>query len=473
MVSLLLIVPIIGAVVVTIGKREFAKWTALFFTSLELLLSLFTCFKFNFSASDFQFVEFKKWITDFSIAYKVGIDGLSLLMILMTTFITIIAVLSAWNYINTQEKLFYALLLCFEAFSIGVFVSIDLLLFFVFLETAVISATLMTGIWGNNKNTSSTTRFFVFSSVGSMLFFVGIVTIYVLFGKSAGYFTFDITELSNNGFSVEVQKILFWFFFLAIAFMIPVVPFHTGILNAIVESPIPGSILLAGILPKFGAYALLRVCLSLFPNAFKIYALPVSILGIITILYAVLIAPTQKNIKSVIAYGSISMMGFVLVGISGLNACGLKGSIIQMFSHGLVISGLFFIVGMINKSANLVTKISIFSVILVMALIGLPGTSSFVGELLTIIGSLKISKVIGLLTAFGIILSAVCLIYACKDALLKKPSVSNIKDVALREFIVLLSIVFVVIFVGIYPKLLLKLVHGYTKLVLEGVKNGI
>ena len=483
MVSLMLVIPLIGALFIALCRsEERAKWIALFTTGLVLVLSVLLLFQFDVSkSSSFQFIDYGHWLPSLSIKYKVGVDGLSLIMVLMTALLTFIAVPSAWNYIDRRKRLFYALLLLLETAMLGVFVSLDLLLFYIFWEAMLIPMSLIIGIWGGERRIYSALKFFIYTFAGSIFLLVGMVVLVVFYTSLTGNFTFDLQQLLNLKLPLELQKWLFWAFFIAFAVKVPLFPFHTWLPDAHVEAPTPGSVILAGVLLKMGTYGFLRFSLPLFPDAYKLYAPVIFALGVIAIVYTALIALVQEDVKKIVAYSSVSHMGFVMIGLFSLTVQGIEGAIFQMLSHGLVSGALFFVVGIIYERlhtrevskmgglASLAPKLATLGMLFTMANVGLPGTSSFIGEFLTILGGYKASHLVGVLMALGVIFGAAYMLYMYRNVFFLEPKVLSFKDLDRRELLSLGLLALLVIWWGFNPEFIMKFIHGYTHRLLGGV----
>ncbi|SMO34103.1 NADH-quinone oxidoreductase subunit M [Balnearium lithotrophicum] len=482
MVSAILIVPLIGALLIALCRsEERAKWIALLTTGLVFILSLYVLFTFDINKGGFQFVDYGSWLPSFSIRYRVGVDGLSLIMLLMTTLITFVSVPSAWKYINRRRKLFYSLLLLLETAMVGVFVSLDALLFYIFWEAMLIPMSLIIGIWGGERRIYSALKFFIYTFAGSIFLLVGLIVLAVVYGSVTGNYTFDIEKLSQFHYPLELQKWLFWAFFIAFAVKVPVFPFHTWLPDAHVEAPTPGSVILAGVLLKMGTYGFLRFSLPLFPDAYKLYAPYIFVLGVVAIIYTALVALVQEDVKKIVAYSSVSHMGFVMIGLFALNVQGIEGAIFQMLNHGLVSAALFFIVGAIYERlhtrsilkmggiSDFAPKLAFLAMVFTMASVGLPGTSSFIGEFLTILGGYKAAHWVGVLMALGVIFGAAYMLYMYRNVFFLEPKVLSFSDLDLRELLTLSLIALLVVWWGFNPEFILKFVHNYTATLLGGV----
>ncbi|ADU96711.1 proton-translocating NADH-quinone oxidoreductase, chain M [Thermovibrio ammonificans HB-1] len=482
MVGVLLIVPLIGALAVALCRSDLrARWIALGFTAVELLISLVMWWKFDLSKPGFQFVEVANWLPNLSVKYKVGVDGLSLIMVVMTTLLTFVAVASAWSYIERRRKLFYALLLMLETAMVGVFVSLDLLLFYIFWEAMLIPMALIIGIWGGERRIYSALKFFIYTFAGSIFLLIGMVVLVIVYGGLTGQYTFDIQQLTAVKLPVELQKWLFWAFFLAFAVKVPVFPFHTWLPDAHVEAPTPGSVILAGVLLKMGTYGFLRFSLPLFPDAYREFAPVIFALGVVAIIYTALVALVQDDVKKVVAYSSVSHMGFVMIGLFSLNVQGIEGAVFQMLNHGLVSAALFFLVGAIYERlhtrsirkmgglAEFAPKLATLAMLFTMANVGLPGTSSFIGEFLTILGGFKAATWVGVLMALGVIFGAAYMLYMYRNVFFLEPKILSFKDLNRREFLALALLAVLVVWWGFNPEFVMKYIHTYTAALLRGV----
>ncbi len=464
MLSLITFLPLLGALLVLLCRNENRiRWIALAFTGADFLLTLYLMVKFNPSLASFQFVESHDWIRDVSVKYKLGVDGLSIVMLFMTTLISFISVPSAWKYINKRVKSFYFSLLFLETAMVGVFLSLDLVLFYVFWEAMLIPMAIIIGVWGGERRIYSAVKFFIYTFAGSIFLLVGIAVLFMYYGSYTGNFTFDIVKLTQVQIPLNLQKWLFLAFFFAFAIKVPVWPFHTWLPDAHVEAPTPGSVILAGILLKMGTYGFLRFCLPMFPQAFKIYAPFIFALGIISIIYAALVALVQKDVKRIVAYSSVSHMGFVMIGMFSLTYQGIQGAIFQMLNHGLVSAALFMVVGIIYERihtrqvdamggiATVAPKLGFLAMVFTMAAVGLPGTSSFVGEFLTIVGGFKASHTVGALMTLGVIFGAAYMLYMYRNVFFLKEKVKEFFDLDMREFAALSFLAIIVVWLGFKP----------------------
>ena len=432
---------------------------AIFASVLNFFLSLYLWFNFDNTHSGFQFVEEYEWLKGF-VNFKFGIDGISIIFILLTTFIAPICIFSGINSISFRIKEFLILILLMETLMIGVFCSLDLVIFYLFFEGGLIPMFLLIGIWGGEKRIYSAFKFFLFTLLGSVLMLVAIITIFILTGST------DVEQLLNLKIPENYQYFLWLAFFSSFAIKMPMWPFHTWLPDAHVEAPTAGSVILAAILLKMGGYGFIRFSIGLFPNASEYFAVLIYALSVIAIIYTSLVALMQDDMKKLIAYSSVAHMGFVTIGIFTMTKQGVEGALIQMLSHGIISAGLFLCVGVLydrkhsrlissySGVVNFMPKYSLFFMILTLGAIGLPGTSGFVGEFLVLVGVFKISKLIAILSSTGIILAAGYMLWLYKRVVfgsILNSNLKNIKDLNIFENYYLLALVAVTLFFGFYP----------------------
>jgi len=476
--SAIIFIPLIGALFILVTKGEQrtvdknSKYVAIFSSLANFFLSIFLWYSFDTTTSDFQFVEEKNWMEGF-INFQLGIDGISILFILLTTFIAPICIFSGIHSIKFKIKEFLIAILVMETLMLGVFCSLDLVLFYLFFEGGLIPMFLIIGIWGGPKRVYSAFKFFLFTLLGSVLLLIAIISIYWITG------TTDVIKLLDMRIPQEYQYLLWLAFFSSFAVKLPMWPFHTWLPDAHVEAPTPGSVILAGILLKMGTYGFLRFSLPLFPEAFKLYAPIVFILGIIAIIYTALVALVQEDVKKIVAYSSVSHMGFVMIGMFSLNVQGVEGAIFQMLNHGLVSAALFFVVGVIYERlhtrkvsrmgglSELAPKLAVLAMVFTMASVGLPGTSSFIGESLTIVGGFKAAKWAGVLMAMGVIFGAAYMLYMYRNVFFLKPQVSKFSDLDLRELATLAFIAVLFVWWGFFPEVIMGFFHNYVSEILK------
>jgi len=474
--TLLTFLPALGAIFIMISNREGAiqiRWTALVASCANFICSLPLFFYFNADYTGMQFVEQIPWIKGYGISYFIGIDGISLLLILLTTFFAPICVVACWKDITKNVKEFMICLLLLETGMIGVFVSLDLFLFYVFWEVMLIPMYLLIGVWGNPaRRIYAAIKFFLFTMFGSLLMLVAILVLYFYNHSVTGEYTFNLLKLYQLEYiPFNYQVWLFLAFFLAFAIKVPMFPFHTWLPDAHTEAPTVGSVLLAAVLLKMGTYGFLRYSMPLFPVATHLFVPLISILAIIGIIYGALVSMVQKDLKRLVAYSSVSHLGFVMLGLFALNLQGVQGSIIQMVNHGLSTGALFLIVGMIYERrhtrmiedfgglAKVMPVFAIFFMIVTLSSIGLPGLNGFVGEFLILLGTFKSNVVYAVFAATGVILAAVYMLWMFQRVMfgeVTKEENKHLKDLSFREIGILVPILIFIFWIGIYPKTFLS-----------------
>jgi len=464
--SAIIFIPLTGALFIFITRgpqknvEKNSKYVAIFSSLTNFLLSLFLWYSFETSTSDFQFVEEKNWMEG-TINFQLGIDGISILFILLTTFITPICIFSGIHSIKFKIKEFLIAILVMETLMLGVFCSLDLVVFYLFFEGGLIPMFLIIGIWGGPKRVYSAFKFFLFTLLGSVLLLIAIISIYWITG------TTDVIKLLDIRIPQEYQYLLWLAFFSSFAVKLPMWPFHTWLPDAHVEAPTAGSVILAAILLKMAGYGFMRFSLGLFPVASDYFTPLIFTLSIIAIIYTSLVALMQDDMKKLIAYSSVAHMGFVTIGIFSLTKQGLEGSIIQMISHGLISAALFLCVGVVYDRlhsrmissygglVNIMPKYAFVFMIFALAALGLPGTSGFVGEFLVLVGAFQINIFVAVLASLGVILAAVYMLWLYKRVIFGKMASSEIKEMAdlnKTEIYIFASLVFLTIFFGIYPE---------------------
>jgi len=462
--SSLILLPTIGAIFIFFSrskkeKYNSSKYVALFISTANFLLSLYLWFIFDHSLSNFQFVENREWIPGF-INYKVGVDGISILFIILTTFITPLCVISVSTTIKSRLKDFLISILLLETLMIGVFCSLDLVIFYLFFEGGLIPMFLIIGIWGGERRVYSAFKFFLFTLLGSVLMLVAIISIYWLTG------TTDVETLYEIGIETKYQNLLWLAFFSSFAVKTPMWPVHTWLPDAHVEAPTAGSVLLAAILLKMAGYGFIRFSIGLFPIASDYFVPFVYTLSLIAIIYTALIALMQEDMKKLIAYSSVSHMGFVTLGIFTLTQQGLEGSIFQMVSHGLVSAALFLCVGVVYERmhtrlikdfgglASIMPKYAIVFMIFALGSLSLPGTSGFIGEFLILMGAFKKSFLVASIASIGVILGAAYILWLYKRVIfgtITNQEVKKMIDLNKYEIFILWSLALPILFFGFYP----------------------
>ena len=463
--SSLILLPIVGALFLFFtkdkdGNNLTAKYVALFTTIVNFLISIYLWISFDPTTSSFQFVEERIWIQDF-INYKVGVDGISILFILLTTFITPLCIISVNNTIKNRLRDFLIAILIMESFMIGVFCALDLVVFYLFFEAGLIPMFLIIGIWGGPKRVYSAFKFFLYTLLGSVLMLVAIISIYWISG------TTDVIKLYELGIDPQYQNLLWLAFFSSFAVKTPMWPVHTWLPDAHVEAPTAGSVLLAAILLKMAGYGFIRFSLGLFPVASEVFTPLVYTLSVIAIIFTSFIALMQEDMKKLIAYSSVAHMGFVTLGIFTLQQQGIEGSIIQMLSHGLVSAALFLCVGvvydrmhsrLIKSYGGIVTiipKYSILFMLFTLAALGLPGTFGFVGEFLILMGVFKDNFLVAVIASFGVILGAAYMLWLYKRVVFGKLVNEDLKqmvDLNRSEYLILTCLAVPTLFFGFYPE---------------------
>ncbi|MEM7619460.1 MAG: NADH-quinone oxidoreductase subunit M [Pseudomonadota bacterium] len=484
--------PLLGALfILVIGSNDEianrnARFVALWTTSVTFILSLLIWINFDTATSSFQFVEKYEWLGG-NINYHMGVDGISMLFVILTTFLMPICILASWDSIKTRVKEYMIAFLVLETLMIGVFCALDLVLFYIFFEGGLIPMFLIIGVWGGKRRIYASYKFFLYTLLGSVLMLLALMAMYWYSGQvlecpsPAGAEgvaqavtkcpTTDIPTLIDEvKFPIEMQFWLWFAFFASFAVKMPMWPVHTWLPDAHVEAPTAGSVILAGVLLKMGGYGFLRFSIPMFPLASEQLAILVFALSVIAIIYTSLVALAQEDVKKLIAYSSVAHMGFVTMGVFTFTEQGIQGSIFQMLSHGIVSAALFLCVGVvydrmhtreIKAYGGLVNRMPIYAfcfMVFTMANVGLPGTSGFVGEFLTLLGAFAANTWVALLATTGVILSAAYALWLYRRVIygeLQKPSLQNIKDMNIREIGYMVPLVVLTIFLGIYPSLLL------------------
>lgn len=477
--SLIPLISSIWLMFVPSNKVKLCRNLALFSTSLTFLSSLYLWVLFDSSISGLQFFTIINWFPSFNIYYSIGVDGISLFFIILTTFLLIICILISWSSVTSHLKEYLLCFLILEFLLIQVFIVSDILLFYIFFESVLMPMFLIVGIWGSReRKIRAAYQFFIYTLVGSLLMLLAILIIYFQVG------TTDIQILWNTNFSVKTQLLLFLAFFASFAVKIPMVPFHIWLPEAHAEAPTAGSVILAGILLKMGGYGFLRFSLPMFPFATVYYTPLVFTLSLIAAIYASLTTLRQIDLKKIIAYSSVSHMGFVTLGIFTLNVQGIEGSILLMLSHGLVSGALFLMVGILYDRyhtrilkyySGLVQVMPIFTIFFMFftfANIGFPGTSSFVGELLVLIGAFQNSLLLTIFISTSMILGAAYSIWLLNRivfGVLKLNYLKTFQDVSRREFWMLLLLSLSVLWMGLYPSIFLEELHLASYILLEQI----
>ena len=478
--------PVLGALfLLLLRNSSLIRWITLLVTAATFIISLPLLSHFDKSTYKMQFVERHEWIPSWGINYLIGVDGISVLFVFLTTLLSILCVLVSWKAIQNKVKEFHIAILTVEAAMLGVFAAMDFFLFYIFWEAMLIPMFLLIGVWGGPQRVYAAIKFFLYTLVGSVLMLVGIVVLYFVGGK-----TLNIIALSSVQYPVVLQYWLFLAFFSAFAVKVPMFPVHTWLPDAHTEAPTAGSVILAGVLIKMGAYGFLRFSIPMFPDAVKFFTKPMMILSVVAIVYGALVCLAQKDLKRLIAYSSVSHMGFVTLGIFALNSQGMEGGILQMLNHGVVTGALFLMIGIIYERthtreiadyggfATLVPWFAGLFIILTFASIGLPGTNGFIGEFLILFGAFKAKMIYAVLAATGVILGAGYMLWLYQRVFWEKPdphwsSGSHaVLDLNLREVAILIPLVVLIFWIGVYPDTFLSYMHSSVEHLLENLNKG-
>ncbi len=452
------------------GFGKAARYWALIGTLFTFAISLLLFVRYNPGGDEFQLLEKVEWIPAFGASYHVGIDGLSLWLILLTTFLSPIVVLASFEAIETRSKEYYFLLLALETGMLGAFVALDLFLFYLFWEAMLIPMYFLIGIWGGKDRIYAATKFFLFTLVGSLLMLVAVFYLGNQHQLQFGAYSMNVLDLYNlkldGGSFVSPQTLLFLAFALAFAVKVPLFPFHTWLPDAHVQAPTAGSVILAGVLLKFGGYGFLRFAMPLLPMGVEFFRIPILILSTIAIVYGALVAWVQPDIKKLVAYSSVSHMGYVMLGLFALNSIGVTGAAFQMLNHGISTGGLFLLVGMLyerrhtrelSEFGGFAKVMPIFSVVLMimtLSSVALPVTNGFVGEFLILLGAWQAQPQLAVIAGTGVVLGAIYMLWLVQKMIfgpIRKPENQALLDLTGREMALLLPLVVAVFALGIYP----------------------
>ena len=470
--SSITLLPIVGAIFIFIfnnksNENKNVIYVSLFTSVVTLFLAIFLWYVFDKSSPDFQFIEERDWISGY-IKFKFGIDGISILFIVLTAFITPICIISCINSVKTRLKEFLIAILVLESFMIGVFCSLDLVIFYLFFEAGLIPMFLIIGIWGGPKRVYAAFKFFLFTLLGSVLMLVAIISIYWITG------TTDVTEIFTIKIPVKFQYVLWLAFFSSFAVKMPMWPVHTWLPDAHVEAPTAGSVILAAILLKMAGYGFLRFSIGMLPVASEYFTPLIFILSTIAIIYTSLVALMQEDMKKLIAYSSVAHMGFVTLGIFTFTKQGIEGSIFQMLSHGLISAALFLCVGVVYDRVhsrlinsygglvNIMPKYSLVFAIFMLGAVGLPGTSGFIGEILVLLGAFQKNFLVAILASVGVVLGAAYMLWLYKRVIfgkLEKKELMKLKDLNSSESLILFILAGLTLFLGFYPSIILDTIH--------------
>jgi len=487
--SIMTFLPLAGAVLLLLVPRERTvtiQGFALMISLLVFLLSIPLFLQFDGGQAGFQFEEKAAWIPSAGIGYHLGVDGISVLMVMLTAFLTPIVLYSSRSSIRHKIKEYTIVFLFLETAMLGVFLALDLVLFYVFWEGMLIPMYFIIGVWGGPRRIYAAIKFFLFTMFGGVLMLVGILYLYFVHLHQTGVASFDYLAWTHMLIDGRSQIWLFLAFGLAFAIKVPMFPFHTWLPDAHVEAPTGGSVILAGVLLKMGTYGFLRFCLPLFPNASRELYLLIAILAVIGIIYGALVSWVQPDLKKLVAFSSVSHLAFVMLGIISLNSQSVQGSIIQMVNHGLSTGALFLLVGMIYERRHtrliadfggLAHQMPIYATIfgiITLSSIGLPGLNGFVGEFLILIGSFRVNWIIGALATTGVVLSAVYMLTMYQRVhfgRLDKAENKNLKDISRSDLAVLLPILLFCFWIGIYPATFLNKTQASVEKLIADVRN--
>ena len=473
-ISLTIFLPLVGALLIAFirgedaivarNARNVALWTSL----ITFVLSLLLWFGFDKTTAEFQFVQRVPWMPDFNIAYHVGIDGITLFFVLLSTFLTPICILASWRAIESRVKEYMITFLVLETMMVGVFSSLDFVLFYLFFEGTLIPMFLLIGIWGGPRRVYSAFKFFLYTLLGSVLLLLAILAMYYVAG------TTDIPTLMATDFPVDMQYWLWLGLFASFAVKVPMWPVHTWLPDAHVEAPTAASMVLAGVLLKYGAYGFIRFSLPMLPEASAFFTPLVFTLSVIAVIYTSLVALAQEDMKKLIAYSSVAHMGFVTIGIFSFNTQGIEGALLLMLSHGVVSAALFLCVGVIYDRCHsrdithyggLVHRMPVYAFVFLLftlASIGLPGTSGFVGEFLALVGVYQVNTWVAVLATTGIILGPAYMLWLYRRVVfgnLTKDHLKDILDMDRREIVIFAPMIVVVMVMGIYPEIFLSVIR--------------
>lgn len=467
--SVLIATPLLGALVIALFTRDNeagasgARWLALIVTGVVLALSLVALSAFDSGKASFQLVETLGWFKEYNITYHVGVDGISLSMVVLTAFLMPFCILCSWESVTKRVREYMMAFLVLEALVIGVFVALDLLLFYLFFEAVLIPMYLIIGVWGGERRVYAAYKFFLYTLAGSVLFLLAVLYLYFTYG------TMDIPTLmeQTSDLTLDIQKWLWLAMFASFAVKVPMWPFHTWLPDAHVQAPTAGSVILAGILLKMGAYGFLRFSLPMLPEASHYFAPFVYVLSVVAVIYTSLVALVQEDMKKLIAYSSVAHMGYVTLGIFSFTQQGIEGAIFQMISHGLVSGALFLCVGVLYDRmhtkainayggvTNVMPGFAFVFMLFTMASVGLPATSGFVGELLVLVGAFQASQWAALGAATGLILGAAYMLWLYRRVMygpVANHEVEQLRDLSPREWLLFLPLMVSVLVLGIYPK---------------------
>ena len=490
MLSIIIFLPLLGAVVIalTVRRKEsvFPRWGSLTVSLITFILSLALLTRYDPTAIGFQFEEQYSWVPAWGISYHLGIDGLSLLLVLLTNLLTTISILSSFTAITHRQKEYYIFMLILQTGILGTFLALDLFLFYIFWELMLIPLYFLIGIWGSADRIYATMKFILYTMTGSVLMLVGILMLYFKSVAAFGHGTFDLVKLYELGLGAHEQFWMFLALFFAFAIKVPLFPLHTWLPDAHTEAPTAGSIILAGVLLKTGVYGILRFCIPLFPLAARQLAPAISWLAIVAIIYGALTALAQKDAKRLVAYSSVSHMGFIILGIFAFNLQSVSGGIIQMINHGISTGGLFLCMGIIYERrhtrlmsdfgglAQNLHKYAVLTMIIMLSSVGLPGLNGFIGEFLIILGVFKHNILYAVFATSGVILAAVYLLTMYQKIFFgpnDNPKNQKLADLRPHELWALIPLVLLAFWIGLYPKPFLNVIEPASNAIVQTMQN--
>ncbi|MCS6845568.1 MAG: NADH-quinone oxidoreductase subunit M [Caldilineales bacterium] len=487
--SLVVFLPLVGALALLFirsSAERALKWTAMLTALLTFAVSLILFFGWRVGEAGYQFVEQRPWVPDVGIGYHLGVDGISLFLVLLTTFLMPLTLLFSWDTVKDRLKAYLVLMLLLETAMLGVFVALDLVLFFVFFEASLIPMYFLVGRWGGPRRVYAALKFFIFTATGSALMLAAILVLGYLHQQQTGRWSFDLLDLYSVVIPTGLAPWLFLAFTLAFAIKVPLFPFHTWLPDAHVEAPTAGSVILAGILLKMGTYGLLRFSATLFPAETYRFTPLLMALAVVGILYGGLVALVQKDVKSLVAYSSVAHLGFVVLGLFSLTAQGVSGAVLQMVNHGLSTGALFLLVGFIyerrhtrllSEFGGLWKVMPVYAAIFLIVTLssaGLPGLNGFVGEFTILVGAMQASRFFAVLGTLGIIVAAWYLLWAFRQVFqgpVTNPANQSLKDLHWREVLTVAPIVVLFFVIGLFPGLFLERINPSVEALLSQVNQ--
>ncbi len=489
LLSIVTFLPLVGALFILLirGDEETvarnARYMALWTSIITFLLSLFIWFNFERGTADFQFVDQTVWLPDLGLIYKVGVDGISMPLVLLSTLLTPLCVLASWDSIKKRVKEYMIAFLVLETLMVGTFAALDIILFYIFFEAVLIPMFLIIGVWGGPRRVYSAFKFFLYTLAGSLLMLIAVLTIVFYMGTS------DIPTLMETANMPGSMQVWLWLaFFASFAVKMPMWPVHTWLPDAHVEAPTAGSVILAGVLLKMGGYGFLRFSLPMMPQGTEFFIPLIFFLSVVAVIYTSLVALAQQDMKKLIAYSSVAHMGFVTLGIFTLNQQGIEGAMFQMLSHGVVSAALFLCVGVVYDRlhtrdidryeglANNMPAYALVFMVFMLGSVGLPGTSGFVGEFLVIVGAFQASSWVALLAASGMVLGAAYMLFLYRRIIfgvLTKPDLKRLLDMNWRERVIFAPLIALVLWMGIYPASFLEIIGPSVQLLVERYQTAL